>query len=94
MFNSTIKGIHLTLEIKISFDNSVLMTVPAQNLALRSMVFPLTAVISIAGRDRRRTCTSKSYKAKLERLCSARLIHQDQTVRLLYMQMASSDKNS
>jgi hypothetical protein len=61
-----IKGIHLALEIKISFNNSVLMTVPAQNLAFRSMGFPLTNVIGIAGRDRRRNCTQKSYKAKLE----------------------------
>jgi hypothetical protein len=55
--------------------------------------FPLTTFIGIAGRENEETYTPKSYKAKLEQLCSARLTRHDQTVTLLDMQKASSDKD-
>jgi hypothetical protein len=52
------------------------------------MYFPLTAINDFAGRERRGgTFTQKNYKAKLERLRSARLIRHDQAVKLLDMQM-------
>jgi hypothetical protein len=57
-----------------------------QNPALRNLNFPLLAIISIVGRERRRNLHTKSYKAKLEQLRSARLICRDQAVRLLDMQ--------
>jgi hypothetical protein len=42
---------------------------------------PLTPLISIVGKRRKiLTCTQETTKAKLERLCLARLIHRDQTI--------------
>jgi hypothetical protein len=40
---------------------------------LRSLDFPLIAVIGIIGRERERNLHTKGYKAKLEQLRSARL---------------------
>jgi hypothetical protein len=82
-----IKDIHLALEIKTSFDNSTPTTTPVQNPALKSLDFPLTAVNGLAGKEKRRNMHTKSYKAKLERLRSARLTRRDQAVKLLDMQM-------
>jgi hypothetical protein len=53
--------------------------------SIQSLEFPLLAVISIVGRVRERNIHTKSYKAKLERLHSARLTHHDQAVKLLDM---------
>jgi hypothetical protein len=49
-FHSTIKGIHLTLEVKTSFSNSTSATASVQNPAHRSLDFPLTNVNGFAGR--------------------------------------------
>jgi hypothetical protein len=62
-----IKGIHLALEVKTSFDNSMPATASPEE-------------------ERRRNLHTKSYKAKLERLRSARLTRRDHDVRLLGMQ--------
>jgi hypothetical protein len=64
VFNSTIKSIHLALEVKTSFDSPTPMMVPAWNLALRSLDFPLTVVISIIGRERRRNLHTKKLQSK------------------------------
>jgi hypothetical protein len=50
------------------------------------MDFLLTAIIDIIRREKEETYTPKSYKAKLERLHSTRLVRRDQTVTLLDMQ--------
>jgi hypothetical protein len=71
-FHSTIKGIHLTLEVKTSFDNST----PAMG---SSTEFG-------SQKEGKENLHTKSYKAKLERLRSARLARHDQTVKLLEMQ--------
>jgi hypothetical protein len=62
------KGIHLILEVNTLFGNSTPTTVPARNLALGSLDFPLIAAIGITGRERRKNLPTKSYKAKLKRL--------------------------
>jgi hypothetical protein len=62
------------------------MTVPARNPAVRSLDFPLLAIIGIIIRGRgEKKPTHNNYKAKLERLHLARLTHHDQEVRLLGM---------
>jgi hypothetical protein len=61
-FNSTIKGIHLALEVKTSFVALHLRWTPVQNPVLRNLEFPLTATIGITGKKRRRTCTQKVTK--------------------------------
>jgi hypothetical protein len=48
---------------------------------LISLDFPLTTLIGIAGKRKQLlTCTQKTIRAKLERLCSARLIQGDQKI--------------
>jgi hypothetical protein len=43
--------------------------------------FPLTTLIGIAGKRKQLlTCTQKTTRAKLEHLCSARLIRGDQKI--------------
>jgi hypothetical protein len=69
-FHSTIKDIHLALEVKTSFGNSTCAIGSSMKSGSQKPEFPLTTVIGIARKKRRRTCTLKSYKAKLERLCS------------------------
>jgi hypothetical protein len=54
--------------------------VPAQCPAIRSLEFPLIAIINIVGRKRRRNLHTKDYKAKLEKLRSARLTRYEQLV--------------
>jgi hypothetical protein len=48
---------------------------------LISLDFPITTLIGIAGKRKQLlTCTQKTIRAKLERLCSARLIQGDQKI--------------
>jgi hypothetical protein len=63
-----IKDIHLTLEVKTSFNNSTPATAPMRNPALRNLDFPLTAINDIAESEgeRERNLHTKSYKANLE----------------------------
>jgi hypothetical protein len=56
--------------------------VPVQSPAFGSLELPLIAIISIAGRGKKMTCTQDRYKAKLERLCLARLTYCDQAITL------------
>jgi hypothetical protein len=60
-----IKDIHLALEVNTSFDNST----PATGSSTKSSTYkpglPLTAVIGIAGKKRRRTCTQKVTRQSL-----------------------------
>jgi hypothetical protein len=61
-FHSTIRGIHLTLEVKTSFSNST----PTTGFSTASPRLPLITVISIAEKKRRGgTCTQKVTKQSL-----------------------------
>jgi hypothetical protein len=50
-FHLTIKDIHLALEVKTSFNNSMPGRASVWNLALRSLDFPLTAINGITRRE-------------------------------------------
>jgi hypothetical protein len=65
-FHSTIKGIHLALEVKTSFGNSSLRQASVQNPAHRSLDFPLTTINGFTERERRaEICTQKVIKQSL-----------------------------
>jgi hypothetical protein len=64
-FHSMIEGIHLALEVKTSFGTLHLRWAPVHNPVLISLDFPLTAIISIAEKKRRRTSTQKVTKQSL-----------------------------
>jgi hypothetical protein len=51
------------------------LRIPVQRTTLIGLDFPLTTLVSIAGKRKQLlTCTQKTTRAKLERLRSARLI--------------------
>jgi hypothetical protein len=57
------------------------LRVPIQSQTFIGLDFPLTTLISIAGKRKQfLTCTQKIIRAKLERLHSARLIQCDQKI--------------
>jgi hypothetical protein len=83
-FHLMIKDIHLTLEVKTSFGNSTPTTGSSTESSTRSLDFHWQS--SSASPERRdRNLHTKSYKAKVERLRSARLTHHDQVVKHLDM---------
>jgi hypothetical protein len=83
-FHSMIKDIHLTLEVKTSFNNSTPVTDSNTESITRSLDFHWKP--SSASSERRdRNLHIKSYKAKLDRLRSTRLSRHDQAIKLLYM---------
>jgi hypothetical protein len=63
-FHSTIKGIHLTLEVKIRFDNSTLATGSVWNPAHRSLDFPLTVINGFARRREEEEPAHKKLQSK------------------------------
>jgi hypothetical protein len=55
--------------------------IPVRSPSLIGLDFPLTKLVSIAGKRKQfLTYTQKTARAKLERLCSARLIQGDQKI--------------
>jgi hypothetical protein len=60
-----IKDIHLALEVNTSFDNSTPATASSTESSTYKPGLPLTAVIGIAGKKRRRTCTQKVTRQSL-----------------------------
>jgi hypothetical protein len=57
------------------------LKIPAWNPTLIGLDFPLTTLIDITGKRKQfLTCTQKIARAKLERLCSVRLIQGDQKI--------------
>jgi hypothetical protein len=64
-FHSMIKGIHLALEVKTSFDNSTPATGSSTKSSTWKPRLPLIAVIGIAGKKRKRTYTQKVTKQRL-----------------------------
>jgi hypothetical protein len=86
-FHSIIKGIHLALEVKTSFDNSTLAPGFSTESSTQKPRLPTNSRQRLRQkREKRRNLHIKNYKAKLERLHSAKLIRRDQAVRLLDMQ--------
>jgi hypothetical protein len=85
-FHSTIKDIHHALEVKTPFSNSTLAT----GFSIESNTEAWTSTNNhhrlSQKRVKRRNLHTKSYKAKLERLRSARLTHRGQAAELLDMQ--------
>jgi hypothetical protein len=65
--------------VKIFFDNSTAATGSSTESSTQSLDFPLTAINSIARRERERNLHT-TVKAKLERLRSTRLTRHDQAV--------------
>jgi hypothetical protein len=65
VFNSTIKGIHLALEVKTFFDNSTPVTGSSMKSNSQSLNFLLMAINDIAKRGRERSPTHNSYKKSL-----------------------------
>jgi hypothetical protein len=54
------------------------MRIPVQSPSLIGLNFPLTTIVGIAGKRKQfLTYTQKTARAKLERLCSTRLIEGD-----------------
>jgi hypothetical protein len=84
VFHSTIKGIHLALEVKTSFGNSTLEMGFSTGSSTQKLGLPTDSRQQLhRKREKRRNLHTKSYKAKFERLRSTRLTRCDQVVRLL-----------
>jgi hypothetical protein len=59
----------------MSFIGALNLRIPVRSLTLIGLDFPLTTLVGIAGKRKQfLTCTKKTARAKLEQLCSARLI--------------------
>jgi hypothetical protein len=57
------------------------LRIPVRSSTLIGLDFPLTTLIGIVGKRKQfLTCTQKTARAKLERLCSARVIQGDQKI--------------
>jgi hypothetical protein len=63
-FNSTIKDIHLALEVKIFFGNSAPVTGLSTEFSPKNLEFPLIAVNDIVGRGRERENIYTTVKSK------------------------------
>jgi hypothetical protein len=86
-FHSTVKGIHLALEVRTSFGNSAPVTGFSMGYSTQKPGLPTDSCQWLRRkREKRRNLHTKSYEAKLERLRSAILTRHDQAVRLLDMQ--------
>jgi hypothetical protein len=92
-FHSMIKGIHLFLEVKTSFDNSTL----AMNSSIESSTYkpglPTNNHHWHHQKEEKENMHTKTCKAKLERLRSWGLTRHDQEVTLLDMQMLQVAKD-
>jgi hypothetical protein len=61
--------------------NALSLRILVRSQTLIGLDFPLTILIGIAGKGKQfLTCTQQTARAKLERLCSARLIQVDQNI--------------
>jgi hypothetical protein len=80
VFHSTIKGIHLTLEVKTSFSNYVPATGPTMESSSQKLGVPTNNHHRHRWKKENKKPAHKSYKAKLERLRSTKLTRHDQAV--------------
>jgi hypothetical protein len=61
--------------------NALSLWIPVQSPTLISLELPLTTLIGIVGKRKKILISTKeATRAKLERLCPARLIHCDQKI--------------
>jgi hypothetical protein len=65
VFNSMIKDIHLTLQVKTFSSNSTHAMGPSTEQTHKSLDFPLLAIIGIAGREKRINLHTKGTKQSL-----------------------------
>jgi hypothetical protein len=79
-FHSMIKGIHLTVELKTSFGNSTPATGSSTESNSQKPRVPTDNHHRHHQKEEKENIHTKSYKAKLERLDSARLTRRDQAV--------------
>jgi hypothetical protein len=86
VFHSTINGIHLALKVKTSFGNSTSATGSSIESSYQKPGVPTDSHHRHHQKEGKENLHTKSYKAKLEQLRSARLTCRDQAVRLLDMQ--------
>jgi hypothetical protein len=71
------------------------LRIPVWSPTLIGLDFPLTTLIGIVGKRKQLlTCTQKIIRAKLERLCSARLIHGDQKITSRHAEVLTRLKDS
>jgi hypothetical protein len=63
----------------MSSSSALSLRIPLQRPTTIGLDLPLTSLVDIAGKRKKLlTCTQETIRAKLERLHSARLIHDDQ----------------
>jgi hypothetical protein len=91
-FHSTIKGIHLVLEVKTSFGNSTPTTGSSTESSSQNLGVPTNSHHRHRQKEEKVNLHTKSYKAKYDRLRLARLTRQNQAVRLLDMQRLQAIK--
>jgi hypothetical protein len=84
-FYSTIKGIHLALEVKTSFGNSTPTTGSSTESSSQKLGVPTNSRHRHHWKEEKKNLHIKSYKVKLERLRSIRLTRRDQAIKLLDM---------
>jgi hypothetical protein len=71
------------------------LRIPVQSPTLIGLDFPLTTLIGITGKRKQfLTCTQKTVRAKLERLCSVRLIQGDQNITSRHAEVLTRLKDS
>jgi hypothetical protein len=69
--------------------------IPVRSPTLTGVDFPLTTLIGIISKRKQLlTCTQKIAGAKLERLCSARLIQGDQKITSRHAEVSTRIKDS
>jgi hypothetical protein len=81
-----IKGIHLTLEVKTSFDNSTRATGSSIESSSQKPAVPTDSHHRHHWKEEEENLHTKSYTAKLERQCSTGLTRRNQAVTILDMQ--------
>jgi hypothetical protein len=79
-FHSMIKGIHLTLVVKTSFDNSIAATGSSTESSSQKPGVPTDRNHRHHQKEEKENLHTKSYEGKLERLRSVRLTRHDQAV--------------
>jgi hypothetical protein len=71
------------------------LRIPVWSPTLIGLDFPLTTLVGITSKRKQfLTCTQKTTRAKLERLCSARLIHGDQKITSRHVKVSTGLKDS
>jgi hypothetical protein len=93
-FHSSIKDIHLILEVKNSFGNSTPTTGFSKESSYQKPGAPTDRRHRHHQKEGKENLHAKSYKAKLEQLHSARLTRCDQAVKLLDMQRLQRVKDT